>query len=145
MSEDEQKISALTPEDEARLAAQRAVIEAYIGDEKSRANYQTPAGKLGLLRALLKAKAIGAEKTYELQSMGVILGDTFVQELGMQWVMVEDEFGGDPAIQVEGTSILLFPLTMISKRVESGEEVDVFDMFNYMADQIDQIRAAEQQ
>jgi hypothetical protein len=29
--------------------------------------------------------------------------------------------------------VLVFPLTMISKRVEAGQAVDVFDLFNWAA------------
>ena len=46
-------------------------------------------------RAILDAKAIQPEQTYELQSLGIVLGDAFVQELGMVWAMVEDEHGRD--------------------------------------------------
>ena len=51
----------------------------------------------------------------------------------MEWVMVEDEHGHDPAARVPGTSIVVFPLTMISKRVERGESVDIFALFNDIA------------
>ena len=67
----------------------------------------------------------------------MLLGDAFVLELGMEWVTVEDEHGRDPAVRVPGTSTLLFPLTMISKRVERGEAVDVFDLFNGIAARVD--------
>lgn len=66
--------------------------------------------------------------------MGIVLGDVFVQDKGFHWIMVEDEYGRDPAIKFEDTSIIAFPLTMISKRIERGEEVDVFDLYNGVAD-----------
>lgn len=68
------------------------------------------------------------------------LGDAFVQELGMEWITVQDEHGTDPAVRMPGTSIIIYPLTMISKQVERGETVDVFDLFNGTADQIDQLK-----
>lgn len=136
-----QRVTDPTPDDEARLAAQRAVCEAYIGDEQSRAHYATAAGKLGLVRALLAAGVFRPDQTYELQCMGIVLGDAFVQELGMRWVTVEDEHGRDPALQLPGTSVLLFPLTMVAKRVERGEAVDVFDLFNGVAAQLDDLLA----
>lgn len=55
-------------------------------------------------------------------------------------VIVEDVHGRDPAIRMPGTSIILYPLTMISQRIERGEQVDVFDMFNGTAANIEQIR-----
>lgn len=75
--------------------------------------------------------------------MGIVFGDAFVQEMGMEWVMVEDEYGTDPAVRLPGTTIIIFPLTMISKRVERGETVDVFDLFNGVIDMIEQREKTE--
>jgi len=136
----QQKVSLPSLADLERLAKQRAVIERYLGDEGSRAKYTKPAGKLGLLRALLTQKAFKPTQTYELQCMGVVLGDTFVQEMGMEWITVEDEHGSDPAVRLPGTFVIIYPLTMISKRVERGEQVDVFDLFNGVADQIEKAK-----
>jgi hypothetical protein len=134
------KVSLPSAADLERLATQRAVVERYLGDDDSRAKYTQPAGKLGVLRALLTQKVFNSTQTYELQCMGIVLGDAFVQELGMEWVTVEDEHGTDPAVRLPGTSVIIYPLTMISKRVERGETVDVFDLFNGVADQIGQLK-----
>jgi hypothetical protein len=134
MAETKQQISEPTPEDLRHLAKQRACVEAYLADE-SRDKYRTAAGKLGLLRALIEAKVFRPDQTWELQSMGIVLGDALAQELGLRWVMVEDDYGRDPALAVPGKSVLVFPLTMISKRIEAGQPVDVFDLFNWAARQ----------
>jgi hypothetical protein len=136
VSEAAQRISDPTPEDLAQLARQRSFIEGYLGDESSRQKYLTAAGKLGLLRALLAAHVFQPTQTWELQSMGVVLGDAFVQELGLRWVIVEDRYGRDPVLSVPGKTMLLYPLTMISKRVEAQKPVDVFELFNWTAGQI---------
>ncbi len=83
------------------------------------------------------------EQTYELQCMGIVLGDAFVQEMKMEWVVVEDSYGRDPAVRMPGTSVIVFPLTMISKRIEAGEDVDVFDLFNGLAAMVDEKVAGE--
>jgi len=142
-SQSPQKITKLTEADEQRLRDQRAVVEKYLGDEKSRQNYQKAAGKLGLIRAILQGNIFKPNQTYELQCLGIVLGDAFVEELKMEWVMVEDENGRDPAVRLPDTKIILFPLTMISKRVESGEKVDVFELFNWAADQVDKLHKQE--
>jgi Domain of unknown function (DUF3806) len=72
---------------------------------------------------------VAPTETYKLQCLGITLGDALVQELGMEWVMVEDDYGRDPAIRLPGTTVVLFPLTMISKRVERGETVDIMELF----------------
>jgi hypothetical protein len=134
----EQKILNLTNQDNSRLNAQRAVVEKYLSKEDLETKYKTPAGKLGALRVLLEANVFNKSQTYELQSMGIVLGDTFVQEMGFHWVIVEDEYGRDPAIKYKETSIILYPLTMISKRIEKGESVDVFEMFNGTAAKVEE-------
>lgn len=54
--------------------------------------------------------------------------------------MVEDEFGRDPAIRVPDTSIIIYPLTMISKRVERGEEVDAFGLHKAISIQVEKLQ-----
>jgi hypothetical protein len=135
----DQKITALTEADQQRLRDQRAVVKNLIADESSRQNYQTAAGKLGVIRAILQSGTFKPDQTYKLQCLGVVLGDAFVQELNMEWVMVETNQGRDPAVRLPGTTIILFPLTMISKRMERGEKIDVFDLFNGIAANVEEI------
>ena len=135
----EQKILDLEPADHERLREQRAVVERYVIDERARQRYLTAPGKIALLRALLDPIVFDANQTYELQCLGVVLGDAFVEHLDMKWVMVCDEYGRDPAVALPGSDVLLFPLTMISKRVEAGEEVDVLALFNAIVGDVDEI------
>ena len=136
----EQKITPFNDADEQRLLMQRAVVEKYLRDDDSKRKYTTAAGKLGTIRAILQSGVFKRDQTYEFQCLGVVLGDAMVQELKVEWIMVEDAHGRDPAIRVPGTSIILYPLTMISKRVERGEEVDVFELFNLAAEQIEELQ-----
>ena len=55
--------------------------------------------------------------------------------------MVEDAYGRDPAIRYKATTLLAFPRTMISKRVEDGEAVDVRALFDGLRERLEQIRA----
>ncbi len=135
-----QRISELTGADEERLATQRRVIEQLVArGPESVSKLEIAAWKLGAIRAVLEGEVFESTQTYELQCMGILLGDAFVAELGFEWVMVEHEYGRDPAVRVPDTSILLFPLTMISKRIERGEAVDVFDLFNWVAATVDEL------
>ncbi len=137
-----QSFHPLGPEDEARLAEQRAVVERlFEGDDETLREYATTSGKLGVLRAALEGSVFEPSQTYELQCLGIVLGDVLASELGMVWRMVEDEYGRDPCLVMAGTSIVLFPLTMISKRIERGEEVDVFDLLNGVADHVGKLKA----
>jgi len=137
----EQTISALNDADRMLLREQRAVVEKILGDnEDSKRKYQTAAGKLGTIRAILEAGLYKPDQTHDLQCLGIVLGDAFVLDLGMEWIVVEDEYGRDAALRMPNTSIIIYPKTMISKRIERGEEVDVFDLYNYTAEQVEALK-----
>jgi hypothetical protein len=55
--------------------------------------------------------------------------------------MVEDEYGRDPALRYKDTTLLVFPQTMISKRIEDGEGVDVRELFDGLRERVEEIRA----
>lgn len=135
-----QNVTSPSEADRRRLDDQRAVVETYLADDSSRAKYTTATGKLGTIRAILDGNVFTPNQTYELQCLGIVLGDAFALELGLEWVTVEDEHGRDPAMRLPGTSIILFPLTMISKRIERGDKVDVFELFNGVAAEVESAR-----
>ena len=136
-----QRIEPLNDDDPARICKQRTVIERYLGgDAENLRKYQFAAGKLGLLQALLERGVLQPTQTYELQCMGIVLGDALVQHCGVELRAAEHEDRRDPCVQLPGTTVVLFPLTMISKRVERGEQVDVFDLFNQSRAKIEELR-----
>ncbi len=134
-----QKVEELNPEDRARVEAQRKWVRDHYPPE-SEQEYQSLEGKLDLLDAILRNKWIDPTETVKLQCLGIAFGDALAQKLGLKWVAVEDEYGRDPALIVEGTSIITFPLTSISKRIESGEDVDVFALFENACSKIGELK-----
>ena len=135
----EQKVEPLTPDDIAYLEAKRKwVRDHYTKDAEER--YATVKGKLAVLHTILESGWIEPDETVKLQHLGITFGDALAQEAGLEWVMVEDEHGRDPALQLKGTSILVFPMTTISKRIERGETVDVYDLFADALGTIERVR-----
>jgi hypothetical protein len=49
---------------------------------------------------------------------------------------VTTAFGKDPAIRFPGTTVIAFPLTMISKRIEDGESIDVSELFSRVSERL---------
>ena len=72
-------------------------------------------------------------RTYELQALGVALGDVMVHNLGLEWVVFADEYGRGRALNARGTLDLVFPVTMISKRDEKSLPVDVKALYETVA------------
>lgn len=134
-----QKVESPNAADLANLDAKREWVRGHYSDS-AKSEYGPLAGKLRLLDTIIREKWIGPDETLKLQCLGVTFGDALSQELGMHWVAVEDEYGRDPALSLQGTSILLFPLTMISKRIERGEDVQVHSLFKNICDSVENAR-----
>jgi len=135
----DQTCEPLNRDDIANLAAKRTwVCEHY--EEAARHKYNTLDGKLTLVDTILRNNWIAPDETLKLQCLGVTFGDALAQRLGLTWVAVEDKYGRDPALTLEGTSVLVFPLTSISKRIERGEEVEVYGLFEDACRTIERLR-----
>ncbi len=135
----DQTCEPLNRDDIADLAAKRTwVCEHY--EEAARHKYNTLDGKLTLVDTILRNNWIAPDETLKLQCLGVTFGDALAQRLGLTWVAVEDKYGRDPALTLEGTSVLVFPLTSISKRIERGEEVEVYGLFEDACSTIERLR-----
>jgi hypothetical protein len=126
----DQKIEAPGEPDIATLA--RALTHAeHVVRESLGASLDGSRADLALLQELLDSGTIEREATYTLQALGLAFGRTFVNEHeGYDWCMVEDEYGRDPAIRYQQSTLLAFPRTMLSKRIENGEPLDVTDLFD---------------
>ena len=136
----EQKIEAPTPEDLANIEAKRTWVREHY-EAAVRDRYDSIEGKLVLLDTILRSGWIAAQETLKLQCLGITFGDALAQSLGLEWCAVEDEYGRDPALRLVGTSIVVFPLTTISKRIELGEVVNVRSLFDDACSTIDRLRS----
>jgi|SRR6185312_7162709 len=135
-----QKISPLSNDMYRDVEAKRDWVRNHYSPE-SVGEYYSIDGKLNLLDTILKSNWIESKETLKLQSLGITLGDVFVQDMGFSWIQVEDEYGIDPAINLPGTSIILFPLTMISKRIEQGEAVNIHELYQGLKKQVQEVKA----
>ena len=137
MAEDQQ----ILPPDHDRISKHRAVVEEAV---RTRDGGSLPGGKgdLAVLQRLIDGKAFAPSQTYELQSLGIVLGQVLAAHPGLAWVTVKDQYGTDPALRYRDTSILIFPLTMISKRVEDGAEVDVEYLYEATLNHIRKLETA---
>jgi hypothetical protein len=123
----EQKIEPLQKEDIEWLQKNR---EWLVGHFDKPEEYSTVSAKLQLIETLLKNNWVKKDETAKLHALGIAFGDALEQEVEeLSWVAVEDEIGRDPALRWLNTSVLVFPHTSISKRVEGGVEFDVYEMF----------------
>jgi hypothetical protein len=118
--------------DEARwIEDARAWVQGHFTPD-ARGQYATVEGKLRIIEAIVANDWVDPSETWKLQSLGIAFGDAIAQKLMLDWITFDDEHGRCPALNWPGTSIVSFPLTLISKRVETGQEIDVRDLFGYI-------------
>ena len=55
--------------------------------------------------------------------------------------MMDDCYGTSPCLVLKGSSIILFPQTMISKRIEQGEEVAILDLFLDLVAKVEELHS----
>lgn len=93
------------------------------------------------LQQIINSNQIPVSNTQELQSLGIVFGKVFVNETpNFNWWVVKDEYGKDACIRYKETNLLIFPQTMISKRVEDSEKIDVFELFYSLKDDLERIK-----
>jgi hypothetical protein len=119
------KYKELSTADRERLDRQRAVVAAEAHQWYGTAKLTGTMSDLPVLQKLIDDHAFEKTQTYELQSLGVAFGDVLASQLPLRWVMVTDEFGTDPTLRLRNTTLQIDALTMISRRIERAEPVDL--------------------
>ena len=125
----DQIIEDLNEQDLAEIEAKRSWVREHY-ELHAQYKYEIVEGKLVIVDSILQNNRVLPTDTLKLQCLGIAFGDALAQELGLIWVAVEDEYGRDPALALVGTTVIVFPMTTISKRIENGEAVDVYELFN---------------
>lgn len=93
------------------------------------------------LQSVIDSGRLPVENTQELQSLGVVFGKVFVNETpNYDWWVIEDEYGKDACVRFKETSLLVFPQTMLSKRIEDGEVVNVSELFHGLRQYLERIK-----
>jgi hypothetical protein len=133
----EPKFSELSKDEAARLEQQRTVVAAA-AKRSGTASLTGTKSDLPVLQRLIDNKVFKKSQTYELQCLGVALGDVLTSEFPLRWTMVTDEYGIDPTLRFDKTSVQINALTMISKRVERGGHVDVSELVRMTREQLAQ-------
>lgn len=132
----EPKFTELSREDNERLEKQRAVVAAVAKQRYGTTTLTGTERDLPVLQNLIDQRVFKKSQTYELQCLSVAFGDVLASELPLRWVMVTDEYGTDPTLRFRETTLQVNALTMISKRVERDQAVNVTDLLHTTREQL---------
>jgi len=86
---------------------------------------------LALLQRVIYKGLIKREDSLTLQAMGAVLGNVMVKEFDMQWMLYEDGNGRSRAVCAPISQECLFPITMLSRRMEVGLIPNVQELYDY--------------
>lgn len=130
------KMARLVPVEVNQLNAQENVIDQlarrHLGSQVHRDNRD-----LDMLQRMADRKIIKRDETAKMQAMGVVLGKLLEKNLKLEWMSYEDEVGYSRALCVPNTRHCLFPITMLSRRMEVGLDLDVKKIYDNAVSLID--------
>lgn len=99
-----------------------------------------PEHDIAVLQEILDKRLVERDDRQTLQALGVVLGDLLQESENLEWVIYTDEKGRSRALRVPNTDEVLFPITMISRRVEADAEVDVKAVFEQAREIAEEVR-----
>lgn len=102
-----------------------------------------PDHDLELLQRLLNDKRVKASDRRLLQDMGIVFGGLLQKQFDLKWLIYDDKYGPSRALQLKHTNNFLFPITMISRRAETGLSVDVAGLYEKAVGKIAAYKEAE--
>jgi hypothetical protein len=113
------RIEPLTAIDQQFMSDQRARVE-QLANRLGRNLSGQAIRDIDTLQRLLDDGLVPSTDTLSLQAMGVVFGDLLGSQLGMGWIVYRDNAGRSRALSHRDTDVTLFPMTMISRRYQSG-------------------------
>ena len=132
--------SPLTEMEAEYLQDQRDVVLNLLRDRYD--TFQAPKlrSDLAVIQRIIDDELYTADHECEWSCLGVIFGDVLAHEFGLQWIVQSDDYGVEPALNLDGTSIVLYPRTMLIKRFEQGEAPDLNFLFEKLCESLEDLR-----
>lgn len=85
---------------------------------------------LEIIQRMLSLGKVRREDIATQQALGVVFGDILAKRLDLDWVIVDDKHGRSRALRYKKTDIVVFPVTMISRRYKTGLDPDVQALYD---------------
>src|ERR1019366_1624182 len=131
------QLQYLSTADMLQIEAQGQWVREHY-EQGSQHKYDTVAGKLAVIGAILAQNPVDITNVKKIQSLDIAFGDALVQETGVQWATLENGNIRTPVLIMADTATTIFPLSMISKVIESRKAVDIQQIFRDAVQTINQ-------
>jgi hypothetical protein len=96
---------------------------------------------LGYLQRVISDGSIDPQDRYATECLGVAFGRVLAtNEEGLDWWVVEDDYGRHIVIRYKQTSLQIDAMHMIEKRLEDGTRVDVRELYDSLMGKVTEIK-----
>jgi hypothetical protein len=75
-----------------------------------------------------------------INAIGLAFGQTLVDDLGLQWAVITDEYGTEMAVHGQPGDVIVYPPNLVGKRFESGETHFLAPLYDEIKAQVDHVR-----
>src|SRR5688572_3361782 len=97
-----------------------AFLACYYFGEEGEGRLDRTENDLKKAQEVFENEGFTADQEQELLALGAVLGNVFAANTRMEWAVVSNEFGTNLGLWHPDTGFVLYPLSMILKRVEAG-------------------------
>jgi hypothetical protein len=124
-------ISELSWMDQNRMEQEiNSIVE--LAKSKTGNNIRRDLSDLDTLPRIINDNLIKIDDHERQQALGVVLGNVMLADFPntFEWKIYQDELGRSRALCAKRTSDCLFPVTLLSRRMEVGSKPDVKKIYN---------------
>jgi hypothetical protein len=124
---------------ESNLGVARALVAAYTGrEQEALPNVELLDEVYAAWRAEWLRQPSGErdDPNVYINAIGLAFGQALVDELGLQWAVVTDDYGTEIAVHGQPGDVLVFPPNLVAKRFETGETGFLAPVFNEIVDRV---------
>lgn len=139
-NEMEQSIRPLTDDDQNRISDQVATVLRMLRLRYGDVQLCHTEDDLRLLQRLQDDHALWAGQEDELHALGVVFGRVLAARTPLRWITIEWEGKRTLALQYPNTTVIIFPDSMIAKRINRGERVEFESLFRATVAQVEELK-----
>jgi len=112
------------------LDAQRREIKDLIATKLGVMELKGDKRDLDTIQKMVDRNVLRDDQVKQWQSLGVIFGDVLAKEMDLHWVSYTDKQGTSKALQWRDSMNFVFPVTVFSKRVAFGVDIDIHEIYD---------------
>ncbi|WP_158224628.1 DUF3806 domain-containing protein [Agaribacterium haliotis] len=127
---DKPQIRDLNFMNEQFLERQRSLADDLVRAKLGRQLRKTR-NDLYLIQQMINRGHLADADTQTLQAFGAAMGDVYAHEnRSLHWQVYEDELGASHAVCVDNSEHCIFPMTLLSRRMEAGLNPDPVKIYD---------------